>query len=227
MEPASAIDGVYQTQRLRLVGTVLAGASAAWAISFRDRDETLERILPLVFAGQAHSVSLVDAYMSAKASLAGHRSHVQGLNPALYTVDAIRKRPAREVYERPFGAFGAHLAAGTDVAAAVTSGLASLERLVRTDLQLAQTHAARDWMAAEDRVVGYRRVLGPGKNCELCEAASLRRYRKEHLLPIHEHCGCWVEPIFGTEPLDDDGGDSPLIRIAADPELGLRLLAAT
>lgn len=213
----ASVDGVYRSQRLRLISAVNAATASAWAAGFRDRERVIQEVLRVVYAGQAQTVALVDAYMAAKA-----QTSVQGLNPDRYTVPVLRGLPGEEVYDRPFGALGGQLAAGAEFAAALTSSREALGRLVRTDMQLAQTHSARDWMSREDRVVGYRRVLGGGKNCSLCVSAATRTYRKEDLMPIHERCTCSVEPLFGSAPVASVG---TTVRVDNDPELGPRLMA--
>lgn len=214
---ATTIDGAYRSQRLRLMNTVAAATAQVWAQGYRDREQVIREVLAVVHAGQAQTVSLVDAYMAAKAA-----APAKGLDPTAYTVATLRGVPAEVVYGRPFGALGGQLEQGAELAAALRSGVGSLGRLVRTDMQLAQTHSARDWMTGEDRIVGYRRVLGGGKNCELCVAASTRTYRTEDLMPIHERCSCSVEPLFGTEPVASVGTS---VRVDDDPELGPRLMA--
>jgi len=215
------LDAVYRSQRLRLTGTVAAAAASAWSSVYRDRERAVATLVPLVEAGQAQTVALVSGYMTAKATAAGERVATRGLERELYTIAALRGLAAEKVYERPFGALAGQLAQGAEFAQAFASSRASLNRLVRTDLQLAQTHAARDWMAGEERVVGYRRVLGPGKNCPLCISASTRTYFKAELLPIHERCRCSVSPLFGSAPVASVGTK---VRVVDDPELGARLL---
>lgn len=218
---SAELDAVYRSQRLRLTRTIAAAAAAEWASAYRDRERAVATLVPLVEAGQAQTVALVSGYMTAKATAAGEPVATRGLERELYTIAALRGLSAAEVYERPFGALGGQLAQGAEFAQAFASSRASLDRLVRTDLQLAQTHAARDWMAGEERVVGYRRVLGPGKNCSLCISASTRTYFKADLLPIHERCGCSVAPLFGDRPVTSVGTK---VRVVDDPELGRRLL---
>lgn len=224
------LDAVYRSQRLRLYSTVSAGVAQIWASNYKDRSATIERSLSLVAAGQARTVALVDAYMAAKVRVALGKGDPKGLNPARYTVDKLRGSSAENVYERPFGAFGAHLASdGEDgFAAGMDSAAHTLARLARTDLQLAQTHAARDWMFDDSRVPGYERILGGGKNCELCIAASGRRYYSEDLAPIHENCGCSVAPVFDAAGLERASNLSASdVRVSDDPEIGPRLLAPT
>lgn len=214
------IDGVFRTERLRVTSRVEAAAAAMFVSLYRDPDETVGRVVPLVEAGVGRVVVLADAYMTAKAVAAGIPMTVKGL-PAFAYRD-LRSRDAAEVYRRPFGALGGQLEQGAELQAALGSARAALGRTVRTDLQLAQTHAAREWMRDEPRVVGYERVLGPGKNCPLCEAAATRRYYREDLMPIHERCGCTVAPIFG-EP-GELSRPSAAVRVANDVEIGPRLL---
>jgi hypothetical protein len=221
---ADQLDGVYVSQRLRLASLVAATAAGALLQLRHEREQAIEATVRVVEAGQAQVVALVDGYMAAKLAQARRGDgQPKGLDLARYTVSTLRRRPAVEVYERPFGALGGQLEAGADVSVAIASADASVRRLALTDLQLAQTHAARDWMADDQRIVGYRRVLGSGHSCALCTAASTRTYKREDLAPIHERCSCTVSPVFDpranpTSPAD--GG----VRVAKDPELGPRLL---
>jgi hypothetical protein len=144
-------------------------------------------------------------------------------------VDHLRGTPAQEVYERPFGALGAALARqGQDGwGAGMESATASLVRLAQTDLQLAQTHSARDWMAEDQYVKGYERILGGGDNCPLCEVAATNLYYREDLAPIHDRCGCSVAPVYGEPGPLTRAGVFPTsdVRVEHDHEIGPRLLA--
>lgn len=229
---STALDAAYYAQRARLAATVYANAARFWAGGFEDRELTVARTTQLVAAGQTQTVALVDAYMTAKMRDAIGRGEIKGLSPGSYGVESIRGKPAEEIYDRPFGALGAALERGEDAARAATAAKASLDRLVRTDIQLTQTHAARDWMAEDDRVTYYNRVLGGGKNCELCIAASDRRYYREDLAAIHERCGCSVAPSFGEAGPLTRVADlrvqraTQTVQVVSDEELGARLLAA-
>jgi hypothetical protein len=211
----------YTTARLRQSATVQAAVAAAWAAMYSDRSVAIKRIVELVLAGQRNTVALVEAYLATETLLVTgeHASHA--LDPASYTIDALRGVAAAEVYARPFGAYGAFRSQGAEAAQAIEAARASVSKLAATDLQLAQTHAARDWMQAEPRIVGYRRVLNL-PSCALCTAASTRTYRKADLLPIHEHCDCTVAPLFGTAPVASVGTK---VRVQNDPEIGPRLMA--
>lgn len=226
----SQIDATYNAQRLRLATSVTTAVAAAWTHLHHDRQAAISHAVKLVAAGQTHTARLVDAYLTAKTLEATGRSIRVALDPSLYTTDTLRGVAAASVYGRPFGAYGALLKDGAKPSQAVQAAHASVTKLAATDLQLAQTHAARDWMQAaaqeqpgELRIVGYRRVLaGPGPHCPLCTAASTRTYRIADLMPIHEHCTCGVQPLYGTEPVASIG---TTVRVEDDPELGPRLMA--
>lgn len=216
------VDAAYQAQRLRLSATVTAAVASAWASLHTDRERTIQHVVALVTAGQAHTVRLVEAYMRARSIQETGAAAKVSLDPARYTTEKLRGIPVTAVYSRPFGAYGAFINDGADKARAVEAAQASVTKLARTDLQLAQTHAARDWMEGDEFIVGWRRVLNGDKNCALCTAAASRTYRTSDLMPIHENCDCTVQPLWGTEPVASVG---TTVLIQDDPELGPRLMA--
>lgn len=219
-------DRAYLRRRLALANAVVAAAKRALTLLSRDEQAALQAIIGTVEAGQQQAVTLVDAYMAAKMLQATGTGTVLGLDPANYTISAIRGVPAVDVYRRAFNT----LALRSPQPDGLARAQGALDKLVRTDLQLAQTHAARDWMTqqAENahgdlRVVGYKRVLtGAGPHCRLCELAATRVYHVRDLMPIHEHCGCTVEPVWGRH---DISSISAAVRVEIDPELGPRLMA--
>lgn len=216
-----ALDRAYLAQRLALTDAVAARAAALWRLGHEDELATLLATVSFVEAGQREAAALVDAYLAEKTGLP-----LRGLDSEAYTIAALRGLPADEVYRRPWGALGGQLQQGASFEAALESGVASVDRLARTDLQLTQTHASRDWLAGERRVQGYRRVLGPGENCSLCRSSASRLYFKDELMPIHERCHCTVSPVM----LGEDHGLAEIpsralpVKVADDPELGPRLL---
>lgn len=221
--PKTELDAAYRARRLALNALVTATVARAFALQ-----RSPKMVIPIVEAGQRHTVALVDAYMAAKLIQATGQGTVLGLDPSRYTTHALRKVAAEAVYGRALTVLEA--LNRTDQERALVGAQAAIEKLVRTDLQLAQTHAARDWMTEHDakatdetRIVGYRRVLtGPGPHCGLCTAAASRTYRISDLMPIHEHCGCTVEPLWGEH---DVAAVGTTVRVEIDPELGPRLMA--
>jgi hypothetical protein len=80
---------------------------------------------------------------------------------------------------------------------ALEMGSQRADQLASTDVALAQRQATLEVVGADDRIVGYRRVL-TGRSCAFCATASTQRYHKRQLMPLHSRCDCGVAPIFGT-----------------------------
>lgn len=224
---SAALDLAYRARRLRLSLAVAATTSQLLSQLHTDEAAAIAAVVPVVEAGQRQTAALVDAYMAAKALQVTGTGTVIGLDLARYTITALRNgAAAADVYARPFNA----LHDGSDPQVALTEAYAALDKLVRTDLQLAQTHASRDWIdqqiktaTAETRIVGWRRVTD-GDPCALCAVAATRTYRTGQLMPIHEHCSCTVEPLWGEHDVASIG---TTVRVEQDPELGPRLMADT
>lgn len=145
-----------------------------------------------------------------------------------------RERPVdpQDYYQRPIREVKWRLAQGKSLGEALDAGRRRAESIVLTDLQLAHTHTAREYIrrAAQappgprGTIVGFRRVLSNRPNhCALCILASTQRYHREDLLPIHP--GCVVE---GTRVSADDvavatrrwyEGPVVVLRTAAGQEL--------
>jgi hypothetical protein len=145
-----------------------------------------ESVVPIVLGGQRSAVTTTDAYLSLEAGLATNTStEPWGVDPEQLIGRAARRGAYLEdVYERNWavdiGTFAGRMA-----------------REVNTDISLAERSATYVHTEGDSRVTGTRRVLGSGPNCALCVAASTQRYSKADLRPIHHHCGCTTQAIYG------------------------------
>lgn len=156
---------------------------------------TVEELVQSVLAAQAAIVDLTDAALSQAAGL------TTSSTPAALGIEAdplIGAHARRGLaLEKVYGRAGsvAELS-GPD---AVREWL---ESSVRIDMQLAHRAAAAAHVAADRRVVAWRRQIAPaGKTCGLCVAASTRLYHLGDLLPIHHHCRCTVVEVYDTSPI--------------------------
>lgn len=197
-----AFSSVDATIRSRVVTAVTAAFNGLG--SWRDAD--IERftsvVVPLVLGAQRQMVSLTDAYLAAVLSdMLGATVRPAGGEPLVGSVVRGGTEPA-EVYARPIRTVWRSLADGHDLPAALDAARLRLWQITTTDLQLAKTHAAANVMAADGRVVGYRRVLTGPHSCGLCVVASTQRYHRGDLMPLHPGCDCGVVPIVGH---DDPG----------------------
>lgn len=175
----SSLALAYQRRHALLALDAARAVGRAWG----EPAAEFARTAAAIDAGShAQAVALADAYM---AMVLGESP--MGVDPGTVGRQVDRK----ELWERP--AKHARMAHSTAV------GLIYAQQLVRTNVQLAARDTWHQWTAGNERVGGYRRVLGAGKNCELCITASTQRYHRDDLQPIHSSCGCTTEPI--SEPV--------------------------
>lgn len=87
---------------------------------------------------------------------------------------------------------------------AIDIALKRADELADMDVGLAMRNTTNRIFKATPKITGYRRVIHPElaeskQSCGLCIAASTRVYKKDELLPLHDHCHCTVLPIVGDE----------------------------
>lgn len=172
-------------------------------LNFRDAsaDRFVESVVPVVGGAQQQVASLTDQYLS---QLYGVLADEVPDTGGVELPSELRGVPAEELYRRPFETIWYELSRGKPLDDAVDSGKKRLDNIATTDVTLAARYVAREKLAEQSRVVGYRRVLTGAENCGLCVVASTQRYHKADLLPIHPGCDCVVAPIVG----DRDPGRS-------------------
>ena len=152
--------------------------------------------VPVVQGAQVQAAALTDSYLALlEQTVTSVPTRPVGI-PRAIAIDS-RGVPALDVYRRPGPDIWGALKNGVDYQEAVGRGLTRAVGLAETDVQLAETHAARHVLAGKPKVVGYRRVLTGAESCGLCAVASTQRYHRANLLPIHPGCDCQVSPIYG------------------------------
>ena len=87
----------------------------------------------------------------------------------------------------------------------LTTAIAAGERRAKliglTDLQLADTHAAREIARVDPRAAGWwGRQLTGDENCGLCIIAATQRYKHGSLLAIHPGCDCVPVKLADEHP---------------------------
>jgi hypothetical protein len=180
-------------------------AQAAWSSVPDYKDDGLAAwlasIVPLMTASQQTIASLTDIYIAESLSeLSQQTVNPVGIPAEMASGAVLRNGVSPEIeYERPFKEIWYQLSQDKDFADAVRLGEQRAMTMISTDLQLARTHSARYALSQSGPdlgVVGYRRVLGSGHSCELCQIASTQRYHIADLMPIHANCSCGVSPIL-------------------------------
>lgn len=193
----SALAREYREELAGLRRETVRAIEQAWnelpAIRQDQMGRWLQTVLPVVDGGRRAAVSLTDGYMAGYLQAAGEDASPLGLDPDDYR----RPSPDGEVYARPFVHTYTKQSEGMDPRQARQFGGSIATTLANTDVQLGARGAANQWTSTDTRIVGYRRVISPSA-CSFCTTVATRRYRRSDLLPLHDNCGCAVEPIVGS-----------------------------
>jgi hypothetical protein len=152
----------------------------------------IQRVIPILENGQRQTGMATNAYLKAMARLSSQQVP-EDAEPAIWA----RKTEPEKAYARPVKAARRGFSETEDVAFAKKAGRDRLVSLIKTDLQLAQTHTAFGSVQSMAGIDGYRRVLTGSENCALCVLASTNHYRRGNLMPIHHGCDCTVAPMYG------------------------------
>lgn len=160
--------------------------------------------VPMVEGAQSALANLTSNYVASVASEALRRPVAPPPIP-LTARARLRLVDPGEVYQRPFVEAYTALKDGQQLDQALGKARVRLREVAEGDMQLTYAHASRaamEGLPERQRPTGWRRVLVGSENCAMCVLASTQRYHRENLNPIHPHCDCTVEPIYG--PLGHD-----------------------
>lgn len=193
----------YQAQTEALAaGTaaqVLAAAAAVHAGTFTAA-EAVVVIAAAVNMANAAAASLADAFVAARIEAAtGVPTPAVGLPPA-DDFDRLAQAVGTVFGDLPQTAGAEPSAQDTAGNEPADTAATRLERLARSEpLQAAQDHAV-EVMAAQPRVIGWRRVLDADP-CELCVwlYANGRIYKPTTRFRQHPNCNCAAEPVIDTK----------------------------
>lgn len=152
----------------------------------------LQTVPSLIEAARRQQISITEVYLaraldrpvtgvSADQIIAGYRN---GADP-------------RDVYKRPFDTTWTALADGTPYNAAAEQGLARAVQTASTDVQMAMRDTLTAIGQSEEVIWGYQRVAD-GAACDFCLMLDGAQFRTDDPMPIHNGCGCGVEPVVYT-----------------------------
>lgn len=186
----------YQRQLATLRASTSTSVVRDWSAlgSYNDRDveRFLAKVLPHVDAGQRQAVRLTNSYMTRFTK----RPRPLALELEELTGSAVRNGAALdEVYRRPFVTVWTALGKGVPYLDAVAAGLARVGSSAEMDVALSSRAASVAYAALDDRITGFQRVPD-GAACEFCLLVGGQRYRTDDLMPLHNRCGCTVEPLL-------------------------------
>lgn len=181
-------------RRLRVITT--SAVERIWrGLPSYDReniDDWLAAVLPVIDTSRRTSAALTDAYLARA---------LERQPLGLYGLDQIRNGvDASEVYQRPFVTVWTALGAGTAWEAAVAQGLHRATSTAAMDVQLAFRATADAIGEADDGIYGYRRIPDGGA-CKFCLTVAGAYVKNAGAMPLHNHCGCGLEPLTEPHPL--------------------------
>lgn len=213
----------------RLRSAVEQATGRAWtalpAYNEEDIELWLSRAVPVVQAGQRQAVAAVDLYLARSLE-----RQPLGLDADEVIAAARNGVTAEEVYRRPFVDVWGGLKAGNRWEDAVAAGLVRATSAAAMDMQLAMRTAVRDIGEADDGIKGYARVPDGGA-CDFCLLVAGQTYSTADLMPVHNRCGCGVEPItdgpnIRSAPTGASNDDGLTVAIEDHGELGPLLVNA-
>ena len=193
-----------QAELRRTVSAIIAGIWARLGhYDQADVDPWLADALPVVAGAQSQSIALTSAFiaMSLKVPAFGVA------DPAKLAGAAVRGgTPPADVYTRPFITVWTALKNGQPWQDAVAQGQARAESAASMDVALSSraTFAeAQDTVTTDggDNIIGYQRVADGGA-CDFCAEINGAFCYNADASPLHNHCGCGLEPIMSKFPSD-------------------------
>lgn len=176
----------------RLIATIVA---TAWdSLPHYNRaqvDQFLSAVIPMAAAANQQSVLLTEGYL---AQALGQTP--VGLDAQQIIAGIRNGATPQEVYTRPFVTVWSALGRGVPWAQAVQAGRERAMSAAATDVQLSFTHTlvAAGSDGGYSGITGYERVPD-ATACDYCNAAAGQVYHTGNLMPLHNYCGCGVEPI--------------------------------
>jgi hypothetical protein len=156
----------------------------------------MDQALPLIAAGQAQSAAYAAAYIARVMRIPAF-----GIDPARVTGAAVRAgTPPDVVYRRAFIQTWHDLGQGKPYQDAVGVGQSRVRSSANMDVALAQRESfqvAQD--DSEAAIFGYQRVASDTA-CDYCAAIAGAYVKSADAMPLHNFCGCSLEPLTSPHP---------------------------
>lgn len=232
-----AIINGYDSQIKRNMDAVVGRIESMWDGLPNYNKASIEsfakKAIQLMNAANLNTLSQTSAYLAAlQAAATGQPFQPPGLSRSVVALEALRGTDPIDTYRRPGVVVWTALRDGKELSQATHLGKLRAVAIAATDMQLAKTHTAKEFMARDSRVTKYKRVLN-GDDCALCVTAADNIYSKSDLLPIHPGCNCSVSPVYGSidpaksiNKLESQGQDKVSIEVREHGQIGPMLTRA-
>jgi hypothetical protein len=219
---SSALTRAFQSELKRTRVATADASREAWlrlgSYNRPDIKTFVDRVHPIVLAGQTRAVALTSAYMARQA-----KTPIVPV-PIQQVVSKVRNGiDPFDVYQRSFIGVWKDLERGEGWDAAVQKGGNRIWSTAGMDVLLAMTagtliygaavNAQAQSNGAESELIGYRRVADPSC-CDFCTQIDGAFCGPNEPMPLHNNCGCTVDPIMGkpreaTTLASEDGNLAP------------------
>ena len=177
---------------------VVAAVVAAWnnlqSYDERDIEPFLAAVLPIVNAGQRQSIALTEAYLAQvlrRQPIGVNHDEIIGSLRGDVTPD--------EVYRRPFVTVWTALKEGKTWEEAVHAGGARVAATADVDVAMSSRATFKQVQEADEGIYGYQRVAEGGA-CKFCVAINGAYVKSADASPLHNRCGCSLEPLTRPHP---------------------------
>lgn len=169
------------------------------------RTGTGRRVLAIVTAAQRAAAQGSTDYVSqAVQAQHAHPDPAGTVDAAAFAGIAADGRPLDTLLAEPVITTKTALAGGTSLDDALQQGLASLVRIVGSEVADAGRSAVGAAIMADRRVTGYVRVLSP-PSCARCVILAGKTYHSAVAFQRHPHCDCVHLPtVYGFQPHTSD-----------------------
>ena len=179
-----------------LRGNTVGALTRIWRALPDHRDASLETWLQsvpaLISAARRQQITITSTYLSRALD-----RPVDGADADAIMAGYRNGTPLETVYKRPFEVVWRSVGAGTPYPAAAEQGLARATQTAAADVQMAMRDTLTSVGQAEDSIWGYQRVADGGA-CEFCLLLDGAQFKTDDPMPIHNFCGCGVEPVVYT-----------------------------
>lgn len=191
-----ALTQAYQSELKRVRAAVATNVTSAWHSLPNYYDEQipafLDRVVPVVQAGQTRAIALTSAYSSRRLGVTA-----VGIDTAGIIANVRKGVPPEQVYGRPFITMRASIA-DLGVDGAIAKGASRLQSTADMDVAMASRDAllplTEAFTAGGSGVVAWQRVADPGC-CDFCLMLDGVHTGPNEPQPLHNRCGCTATPI--------------------------------
>jgi hypothetical protein len=173
-------------------------------------DEWLSRVLPMVDTTQRASAALTEAFIAQV-----RERPPLGLDQNELIGGAVRNgTPPEVVYERPFITYWGGLKEGLSYQDALAKAGERATSTAAMDVQLSMRATADAVGRADNGIYGYVRRADPTA-CDFCATVDGAYVKHADASPLHNHCGCGLEPLVEPHPGAVYLPDGTQVRFAA------------